>query len=68
MKIENISKEVGNRSEFQDCRGEMASRRSREARARQIARAGKPQAQDACATKKARRETKIKKTVKSNYG
>ena len=40
------------------CRGETASGRSREARARQIACAGKPQAQDARATKQARPETK----------
>ena len=49
-------------------RGETASGRSREARDRQIARAGKPQAQDVRATKQARPETKSKKTVKSNYG
>ena len=40
------------------CRGETASGRSREARARQIARAEEPQAQDARATKQARPETK----------
>ena len=51
-----------------NCCGETASGRSREARARQIAHAGKPQAQDARATKKARPETKSKKTVESNYG
>ena len=50
------------------CRGETASGRSREARARQIVCAGKQQAQDARATKKARPETKSKKTVESNYG
>ena len=49
-------------------RGEMASGRSREASARQIARAGKPQAQDARATKKARPDTKSKKTVELIYG
>ena len=52
------------------CRGETASRRSREARARQIARAEEPQAQDVRATKQARPETKnqggtrVKITVK----
>ena len=50
-----------------DCPGETASRRIREARARQIVRAGKPQAQDARATKQARPETKSKKTVESKY-
>ena len=53
-----------------NCRGETASGRSREARARQIARAEEPQAQDARATKQARPETKkqggtrVKNTVK----
>ena len=45
------------------CRGETASGRSREARARKIARAGKLQAQDARAIKKARSEIKRKKTL-----
>ena len=40
------------------CRGETASGRSRKARARQIARAEEPQAQDARVTKQARPQTK----------
>ena len=40
------------------CRGETESRRSKEARARQIVRAEKPQSQDARATIQARPETK----------
>ena len=40
------------------CRGETASGRSRKARSRQIVRAEEPQAQDACATKQARPQTK----------
>ena len=51
-----------------DCCGETASGRSREAHARQIARAEKPQAQDARAIKKARLEIKSKKTFESIYG
>ena len=51
-----------------NCRGETASERSREERARQIARAGKPQEQNARATKKAHPEKKSKKTVESIYG
>ena len=56
-----------------DCRGETASGRSREARARQIARAEERQSQDARATKQARPETKkqegaqVKNTVKLKY-
>ena len=50
------------------CRGETTSGRSREERARQIVRAGKPQAQDARAIKKARLEIKSKKTFESIYG
>ena len=50
------------------CSDETASGRSREARARQIARAGKLQAQDARAIKKARSEIKSKKTLEAIYG
>ena len=63
-----VTSEMFPKTFLHDCRGETTSGRSREARARQIARAGKPQAQDARATKKARPETKSKKTVESNYG
>ena len=49
------------------CRGETASGRSREAHARQIARATKPQAQEALAIKKARSKIKSKKTFESIY-
>ena len=51
-----------------DCRGETASGRSREARARQIVRAEKPQAQDVRATKQARPKQKSKKALESKYG
>ena len=57
---------------FTNCRGETASGRSGEARARQIARVEEPQAQDARATKQARPETKKKKkkqqALESKYG
>ena len=51
-----------------NCRGTTASERSREARARKFARAGKLQDRTRARIKKCARKEKCKKTLKATYG